>query len=105
MNLLTYMRTEEAKHIWSMRWVIVGNFCVAGFMLDVALAADGHTLPAWLWWVFAGGMIVVALLASIAKAVNPPGGTLQLPLGNAVMPAMPNVHPKPHTPDDEAPRQ
>jgi hypothetical protein len=104
MSLLTYLRTQESLHLWSLRWIIVGNFCVAGFLLDTALAAHGMTLPTWLLWVFAGGMIVVALLASIAKAVNPPGGHLQLPLGDAVMPAMPKLHPKVPPDENEGPR-
>ena len=104
MSLLSYMRTQEAKHLWALRWVITGQFCVAGFLLCMALATTGLTMPAWLLWFFAGGMLAVALLASIAKAVNPPGGHLQLPLGDAVLPAMPTIGPRSPVPPGAATR-
>jgi hypothetical protein len=106
MKLFEYMRSEEASRMWALRWVIFGQFCVAGFAMTVTLdATSGWVAPKWLWWLFVGGLLWVALLASIAHAVNPPGGRLRLPLGNAVLPAMPTLQPMKRedsdlTPDD-----
>lgn len=93
MSLKTYMQREETQRLWSMRWVIVGQFCMAGFLLAIALEARGLRIPVWVFWAFAVGMFIVALLASIAKAVQPPGGIMHLPLGDAVAPILPSLNP------------
>jgi hypothetical protein len=103
MRLISYMRSQEAKHLWSLRWVIFAQFMAAGFALCVALDATSKwNAPAWLWWVFVGGFLWVALLATIAKAVNPPGGHLSLPFGDAVLPSMPSVGISPSASDQQA---
>jgi lysozyme len=92
--IIPKMQEQERRHLWSLRWLIVGAFVQGGAVLYLALGADGRAhVPDWAFYAWGVLALFVAALAAIGKAMQPKGGVLNLPLGPAVAPRMPSWRP------------
>jgi hypothetical protein len=101
MRLVEAMRTQEQRNLWSMRWLIAGAFVQGGAVLYLGLGEAGRArVPVWAFYVWGLLALIVAALAAIAKAVQPKGGVLHLPLGPAlIVPTTPQSTAAPVAPD------